>query len=164
MAQVVDIGCMSALDYWHSTANPAYMRFRDTPTKENAIECAKAIEDLRGWRWKEMHPGIDPRADQTAYAAFNGQLFSGCPDLALIKDIAESAKHGGELGRSGVQVKGIAGSGIGGVEQVFGPLGMYERKPECTLRAELHDGTQRRLPEMLASAIKFWRDELLPKQ
>src|SRR5215469_5873267 len=159
MIKTVDIGYTSALDYWHRAANPAYMRFRDTPTKENAIECAQAIEDLRGWRWRDLHAGIDPRAQPQVYEAHTRNLFAACPDLAPIRDIAESAKHGGELGRGSVRVKSIKGSGIGGIEQVSSPFGMHERKPECTLQAEFDDGSEKSIPEMLRRAIEYWRNE-----
>jgi hypothetical protein len=48
-AQPVSLGHGSALDYWHGHACPAHTRFGKASTRENAIECAKAIEDVRGW-------------------------------------------------------------------------------------------------------------------
>jgi hypothetical protein len=160
-AQPVNIGYGSARDYWHSHACPAHSRFRETSTRENAIECAKAIEDVRGWYWSDKYPGIDPRDAKQEYDAFNRQLFADCPELATIKDIAETAKHGGQLGRGGVQVKEIQGAGVGGIVQEFGPFGMHEHKPVCTLRAVLEDGSEKPLPELLTRAMQYWRDKLL---
>lgn len=156
----VNIGYGSALNCWHDAAGPAHSRFRQTPTRENAIKCAEAIENIRGWFWREKNPGIDHRSAPDKYAAFNEHLFRTCPELELIRDIAESAKHGGQLGRGGVKVLRIEGSGLGGVEFVSGPLGTYERKPECTLQAVLKDGTEVPIPAMLERAMKYWRDEL----
>jgi hypothetical protein len=156
----VNIGYGSALDCWHDAACPAYSRFREASTRENAIKCAEAIENIRGWFWRETYPGIDHRNEPAQYAAFNQQLFQACPELELIKDIAESAKHGGQLGRSSVKVLRIEGCGLGGVEYVCDPLGTHERKPECTLRAVLNDGTEVPIPAMLERAMKFWRDKV----
>jgi hypothetical protein len=160
---------MTARDHWFLHACPAYERFLKVSTRENAIECAKAIEDVRGWYWQDKHPGIDPKNERQSYAAFNRELFASCPVLQLIKDIAELAKHGGHLGRSGVQVKEIRGAGVGGTVWVSSPpmgesgpfRNVHESEPECTLHAVLYDGLDEPLPPMLARAMEYWRDALL---
>jgi hypothetical protein len=154
---------------WHIHACPAHSRFRETSTRENAIECAKAIEDVRGWYWEETFPGLNPRKARKDYDAFNRQLFGECPELALIKDIADLAKHGGRLDRSDVKVKEIIGAGAGGILFVSGPpmgpsgpfRNMHESKPECTLRVVLNDGSEVPLPALLTRAMEYWRGILL---
>jgi hypothetical protein len=42
----VNIGYGSALDCWHDAACPAHSRLRETSTRENAIKCAEAIENI----------------------------------------------------------------------------------------------------------------------
>jgi hypothetical protein len=160
MAVTANLGFGSALDYWHQITNRAFMRFKEAPTRENAIECAKAIEDLRDWLWTKENPGVDSRAMPDVYRTFNQGLFAECPDLAIIKDIAEFAKHGGQLGRGSVMVKEIEGAGIGGLSHEGGPLGNYDRKPVCTLEAVLRDGSKKPIPEMLSRAVLYWRDRL----
>jgi hypothetical protein len=157
----VDIGYTSAQEWWNYIACPAHSRFRDASTKENMFECAKALEDVRGWRWRDTHPGIDTRGAPRKYEAFNQRLFTACPELELIKDIAEIAKHGGQLSRNSVKVDSIVGSGIGGAEYLSDELGMRERKPECMLRARLKDGSEVPIPQMLVRAMQYWRSELM---
>jgi hypothetical protein len=38
---------------------------------------------------------------------FTDDLFVACPSLELIRDLADSAKHGGQLERGSVKVKTI---------------------------------------------------------
>ena len=161
---------MGARDHWFLHACPAYSRFKENSTRENAIECAKAIEDVRGWYWRAKHPGLDPRRAKSEYAAFNQKLFAECPELALIRDIADQAKHGGQLDRADVQVKEIQGAGApGGTYMVSGPpltpsgpfRNMHEIKPECTLRIALTDGSEKKLPTVLAASMQYWRGKLL---
>jgi hypothetical protein len=156
-AKPVNIGHSSARDHWKRFTCPTYSRFVDRQSIESAIECAKSIWELRDFLWRDMHPNIDPRdAPQT----FNDQLFVACAGLNLIRDIAESAKHGGQLSRNTVKVKGIKGAGGGGTLMESGPLGMYEHKPKCTFEIELNDGSVEKLPEVLDRAMKYWRGKL----
>jgi hypothetical protein len=100
--------------------------------------------------------------------AFDADLFKRCPDLMLIADLAEAAKHGGELTRASVIVKGLSGCGSPGgtsfTYSVFGPIGerpsgpfggMVESTPECTLRIERKDGSSRDMTEALETVYKF---------
>src|SRR5262245_45903472 len=132
--QQVNIGHTSALDHWYCFACPAHSRFLEKPTRENALECAQAFWELRDWLWRETYTSISMRDDQLKAQAFDQQLRLACAELAWLRDIAESAKHGGRLSRASVEVAGIGGGGgLGGLHQEFGPLGMVEHKPKCTL-------------------------------
>ena len=76
------------------------------------------------------------------------------PDLGLIRDLADAAKHGGELSRGSVKVTNISGTwNSGGTsfvsnpfgatgERSDGPLGgmMLQSTPKCTLPIECDGG------------------------
>lgn len=49
-----------------------------------------------------------------AASAFDDGPFRRCPDLQLIRDLADATKHGGELHRRSVIVKAISGCGSPG--------------------------------------------------
>ena len=76
----------------------------------------------------------------------------------------------GQLGRATVNVKGIVGTeapggttmGSGAPLSASGPFRpWHEIKPECTLRIALNDGSEKKLPEVLAASMQYWRDKLL---
>ena len=84
-----------------------------------------------------------------------------CRDLELLRDLADAQKHGGQLSRSSVRVAAISGSGDpGGQHQEFGPLGMTEHRPKCTLQMDLIGGGSRDLTEALKAVHKFLRAEI----
>jgi hypothetical protein len=105
--------------------------------------------------------------------AFDQQLLSAHPELAWVRDIAESTKHGGRLNRATVKVKEIRGAGFpGGTVYRSGPLGNMLAGPfgnqrqtarpvdECTLVIVLQDDSQHGLPEVLERAMAFWRQHV----
>lgn len=148
----------------------SHSKFKEIQTRKNAVDCAKAIWELRDYHWRDTNPAIDPRDAREKYKRFTDDLFSAIPDFELIRDIAESAKHGGQLGRNTVQVKAIEGTEVpGGTFFESGPpltasgpfRNMHEVKPECTLRIILKDGSEQPLLEVLERTMKYWRDKLL---
>jgi hypothetical protein len=105
------------------------------------------------------HIEIRRLAQENAADAFDADLFKRCPDLRLIRDLADATKHGGELHRGSVTVKGVSGSeSPGGTSFTFSPLGTLQSTPECTLQID-HGGGSRDLKEALTTAYKFLRDE-----
>jgi hypothetical protein len=132
---------------------------------------AKALWDTAGWLWSDHYPGVDRRDQPADTKAFDDDLFKRCPDLQLFRDLADAAKHGGQLSNPKVVVTGISGSGSpGGTsfisnpmgrmgERAFGPFGnMLELTQECTLRID-HAGGSRDMKEALATAFKFLQAE-----
>jgi hypothetical protein len=108
-----------------------------------------------------MTPRVDRQKDKTAADVFDADLFKRCPDLLLVRDLADAAKHGGELGRGSVEVKGISGSGSpGGKTFTSSPLGISQSTPECTLQIDRKNGSHRNMKEALATAYKFLRTEV----
>jgi hypothetical protein len=147
----------STFDGWLDGANPAYMRFKALPSRENAVKTAEAIENLRELYWHESGSNL------TKPAFSEGRLFARCPELELIQDLAELAKHGGRLRRGNVKVKAITGSGHAAdaaPQSVVNTFGNLPSGPVCTLQLELIDGTTRDVPEVLERAMLFWRAEL----
>jgi hypothetical protein len=132
-------------------------KLRHGKTRSNALKRSKTCAAGSG----ATSTRGSTRATQKRLRAFNRQLFAECPELAIIKDIAEAAKHGGQLGRDNVQVKKIRGAGAGGIVTGFTPFGIHEHKPVCTLQAVLKDGSEKPLPELLTKAMQYWRDTLL---
>jgi hypothetical protein len=151
----VEFGPTSARDYLDQHVAPAYSHFLSVSNRENAIALANALWGNVGWLWSDRYPGVDRRKEKAAADAFDADLFGRCPDLKLIRDLADATKHGGELNRKDVAVKGISGSGSpGGTLFTFGPLGMSQSTPECTLRID-HEGGSRDMKEALTTAYTF---------
>ena len=167
----INIGPRTASDYFGLHVVPANSRFLNISNYENAISLAKALWDTAGWLWTDRNPGIDRRRADTR--AFDDDLFKRCPDLLLMRDLADTTKHGGELSRPSVVVKGISGCGSPGgtsfTSNPFGPNGerpagpfggmMVQSTPECTLRIDKHDGSSRDMKEALAVAFRFLQAE-----
>jgi hypothetical protein len=148
----IQIGLASAREYLEQQVAPAYSRFLDVPSQENALSAAATLWDTRGW--------IDQKASPAAAKALSEDLLARCPDLGLIHDLADAAKHSGELDRSSVLVKGISGSGSpGGATFTSSPLGTFQSTPECTLQIDLKNGGHRDMKEALATVHKFLRAE-----
>jgi hypothetical protein len=166
----INSGPRSARDYFGLHVMPAHSRFQKISNLENAISLANALWNTTGWLWSDRNPGIDRRKADTK--AFDEDLFKRCPDLRLIRDLADATKHGGELSRAGVIVKGVSGSGSpGGTSSTSNPFGsmgerpsgpfggmMVEATPECTLRID-HQGGSRDMKEALITAYKFLQAE-----
>jgi hypothetical protein len=156
----VDFGPKSAGDYFGVHVIPAHQRFLRISDLENAMTAAKALSETVGWLWSDRHPGVDRgKAPVEDVKAFDNDLFERCPDLRLLRDLADAAKHGGELSNPRVTVTGLSGSGSpGGTISTTTMFGTHESTPECTLRIE-HAGGSRDMKEALATAFKFLQTE-----
>jgi hypothetical protein len=136
----------SAQDHFDSRAAPAYSAFLRLKSRENAIAAAVASWEMR-----------DHLRGGTGKVEFDQALFKSCPELQLIRDIAEASKHA-ELARSDVKVSGISGTGsIGGEATIISPLGSLQMVPPCTLQIDLKDGSSRMMEDVLATVAKFLR-------
>jgi hypothetical protein len=155
----IEMGPSSARDYLEQQVAPTYSRFLRVPSRENAISAAAALWDTTGWIWSDRHRGIGQKASPKALSE---DLLARCPDLGLIHDLADAAKHGGELDRSSVNVKAISGSGSpGGKTFTSSQLGTSQGTPECTLQIDLKNGGSRDMKEALAIVYKFLRAEAI---
>jgi hypothetical protein len=102
----VDFGYQSAREFWNENAIPAFQTFQDQRNRANAINAAIYAWQIHDWIWHEQHPGEDTYKN-TTYKKFKKKLIKKCPELSVIRDVADAAKHRG-LGRSDVRVKRIA--------------------------------------------------------
>ena len=156
----INIGPTKASDYFGAHVIPANTQFLRLSNYENAFSLAKALWDTTGWLWSDRYPGVDRRkARAEDVKAFDNDLFKRCPDLQLLRDLADAAKHGGELSNPNVTVTGLSGSGSpGGTIFTTTMFGTHESTPECTLRIA-HAGGSRDMKEALATAFKFLQTE-----
>jgi hypothetical protein len=156
----INFGPKSASDYFGVHVIPAHQRFLRISDLENAMAAAKALWENVGWLWSDRHPGVDRRkAEDAVVKAFDDDLFKRCPDLQLLRDLTDAAKHGGELSNPNVTVTGLSGSGSpGGTTFTTTMFGTHQSTPECTLRIE-HAGGSRDMKEALATAFKFLQAE-----
>src|SRR5947209_11688159 len=109
----------SAQDHFNTRAAPAYSAFLKLRSRENAIGAAVAFWEMRDHL----------RQGKGTTAEFDIGLFKACPELQMIRDIADAAKHA-ELYRKSVIVTGISGIGSqGGEGTLISPLGCLTRTP-----------------------------------
>ena len=119
--------------------------------------------DTAGWLWSDRHPGVNHQKQKAVADVFDADLFERCPDVKLIRDLADATKHGGELNGKTVTVKGISGSGSpGGMGFTTSPLGTLQSTPEGTLQID-HEGGSRGAKDALTTAYEFLRAEAVPK-
>ncbi len=142
----VDFGLASAREYWTEVAEPAYERFVNDESRGNAITAFRVLWPLHDWLWHEQHPGKDTRKSKD-YELFRQQLFANCPDLALLRDIADAGKHRG-LGRANVHVREMAKTW----PQNARPLTIV-----------LDNGTEHNITDVLARVVEYFRQAHFPK-
>jgi hypothetical protein len=92
----VDLGFTSARQFLDEMVLPAYDRFRADNSRQAAMNTAILAWHLVDWLWHDRHPGVDTRGPR--FSAFRGGLIAICPELALVRDIADASRHRG-LGR-----------------------------------------------------------------
>jgi len=147
-----EIGLDSAQAHLHDILSPAYGQFTERGTRANLLKVAQAAWDIHERLWHDK--GCVPPLDQ-----FREDLFKACPELRLMRDIAETGKHTG-LDRKNppVELVRIAGAeNPGGTSEISGPLVMtYTTKPTCTLMIETVDGRSYPVPETLKIVVEFW--------
>jgi hypothetical protein len=143
--QYVDFGFQSARELWDELVLPACEQFKAVPSRANAIVASWAAWHLKDWLWHEKHPGEETRNNKN-YEAFDGVLFSDCPELAWIRDVAEAGKHRG-LGRASLVVSKV--------ENTW---------PDNSTPAVIHltDGTEHEFGNVLSIVIEYWRREYFP--
>jgi hypothetical protein len=100
----INFGPTSARGYFDLHVVPAYSRFQSISNLENAIDLAKGLWETAGWLWSDRYPGVNRRDQPAAASAFDADLLRRCPDLEFFRDLADTAKHGGELHRGSVIV------------------------------------------------------------
>jgi hypothetical protein len=154
-ATYIDIGYASAREFWDEIVLASAGRFKTDPTRAHAMAVAIYVSHFLDWVFHEKYPGQDTRNNQ-AYADFKAQHHGACPELIWLQDLADVAKHRG-LGRDGVSLKQLAGSGAHQEGTITDVLGSRTEISEVPLELELADGTRHRFSEVVAHAIEYWR-------
>ena len=146
------IGFSDARAQLNEVLIPAYRRFNERGTRVHTLEVAQAAWALHERLWHDG--GCTPILER-----FRADLFNACPELRLMRDVAETGKHTG-LRRTNVLVERITGSeNPGGTLEISGPLGNYTTKPTCTLTIETN-GKNYPVPETLKTVVEFWAAKL----
>ena len=130
----VDLGIRSAAGFWELVVLPNYEAFKADPNPASAVNSAWAAWQLHDWIWHEQDPKEGKRA-------FQGSLFTACPEIGWIRDVADASKHR-RLNRRNVQVREIANNW---------PMNASPRS------IILRDGTEHDLADVLALVIEYWR-------
>lgn len=153
-----DIGYASAQEFWDEIVLASAGRFETQPTRAHAMAVAIYVSHFLDWVFHEKYPGQDTGGNQ-AYAAFKRTHYTACPELVWLQDLADIAKHRG-LGRAGVSLKQLTGSGGRHEGAVTDELGSRSAISENPLELELADGTRHRFGDVMAHAIAYWRANL----
>jgi hypothetical protein len=152
MTTIPDIGLAKASDYFDLVVSPAYTRFAHKQTRANALTFAVAAWHLHDRLWHD-------RGSPHPKEQFVEALFVACPELRMVRDLADAGKHHA-LDRPSVKLTKIIGAeNPGGIGEISSPLGQTSAVPECTLEIEF-DGTCYLLPDVLRRVVEFWRSEI----
>jgi hypothetical protein len=109
-----------------------------------------------------MAPARSPLArprETRAKDKFTADLIAACPELGLVRDLAEADKHHG-LGRPSVTLEGLEGSQGGGILESFGPLGMTSSVDWGSLEIVEADGSRHGPLTAFRCVVEFWRSEV----
>jgi hypothetical protein len=155
----IDFGFRSAREFWAELVVPAYERFKAEPIRANAISASVHAWHVQDWIWHDQHPREDTRRNPK-YKKYQDDLAKDCPQLALIRDVADAGKHCG-LGRQTVEVKQVASK-----TRFVGPFNtaqfntmpfnhMYSVRTPLVIT--LTDGSVHGFAEVLSRVIDYWR-------
>ena len=160
--QYVDFGFTSSRQFWAEIVVPAYEKFKVEADRANAIYASVTSWHVHEWIWHEQHPGEDTR-NNSEYSAFQNNLFSDCPELAWIRDVADAGKHRG-LGRP-AEVQRVA-SGTRWVgswgEASWGEVSWGGGEVAGALAITLTDGSTHGFAEVLSHVLDYWRAKYFP--
>jgi len=153
MTQYPDIGLGSAAQYLHDALVPANARFRQKQTRETLLAVASPAWALHERLWHDQ--GCNPDLVQ-----FRADLFKQCPELELLRDFVETAKHTG-LNRKSVRLVGLTGAeNPGGVGEMTSPFGTLITPLECTLTFNYCDGKSYKATDVIKRIVDFWVKKL----
>jgi hypothetical protein len=155
------IGFDSASQHFINNLLPAYDRFQTRQTRGTALAVAQAAWQLHERLWHDK--GKPKTLDD-----FRADLYGSCPELELLRDWVEAAKHSG-FGRSSVKLVSITGYENPGGTLVVNdgpvtPSGPFRASrtsvPTSTLKLNFNDGRSYDVKEVLKRVVEFWRQEL----
>jgi len=151
-----EIGLDNAQAQLHDVLSPTYRQFTERGTRANLLKVAEAAWAIHERLWHDN--GRAPPLEQ-----FRRDLFKACPELRLMRDIAETGKHSGLDRRKDLELVRITGAeNPGGTLEISGSWiltgqpARHTTKPTCTLMIETVDGRSYPVPETLKTVVDFW--------
>jgi hypothetical protein len=147
--KVFNYGVQSAQDYWVLVTRPDVEEFKRLRSPRTVAHVVQSLYGLLQWH-----------ADE--YGNVEDFYFQQCPELAWIKDIANSAKHRGlDRKREAVANMGLKQTGLlaYGVAGGYGmPSGGYGSSEPVAI---LDDHTEHRLIDFIEKVEAFWQGKFL---
>ncbi len=145
----VDLSIPNAKAFWSIVVSPSVEAFRANATTYTALMAAWSLWHMLEWHWYDSHPDEDYRTSP-AHKAFDAIHTADCPDLRLLRDVAEASQHR-VLGRKSVTVERLTPSRGHGVNAVVaygsGVLPFY---------LYCDDGTSHWIGDVIDRATTFW--------
>jgi hypothetical protein len=97
--------------------------------------------------------------DQAAEKEYRDHVVSLHPDLGLIRDLCDFAKHGPRLRRKGVQVSNTQAKETFELNGSMMMMGFPHHEEVLRLVVTLNNGEERWLDALVDSAVDFWKNE-----
>jgi len=151
----VDLRVYTVAQYWAELLIPNVKAFLRDPSSLTVFNAALSTWHLVDWVWHERNPDEDTQRNGR-FNDYRKLLLTACPDLVLLRDIAEAGKHRG-LGRSGVSTAGLLALQLRQQRTTFYVLRDYDPK-------ETDHGTAENFRDILKRALEFWRTTELKDQ
>ncbi len=154
----IDFGFTSAHEYWTELVLLTYARFQADSSRANAILVSAGAWHVHEWIWHDLNYSQEARG--ATYTIFKDKLFSACPELCWIHDVADAGKHRG-LGRPSVAVQQVVTG-----TRVVGPLNTWVlntiplntmQTVQTPLVITLSDGSRHAFAAVIAKVIEYWR-------
>jgi hypothetical protein len=139
---------VSSSEYFENEVLQAYRDFDRRPTRTNAVQLAVAAWHLQD-RLREEHGNPE---------SFTQKLFSFCPELDLVRRLANVGKH--RRLRDPSQMVTLEGSEGGGLVESFGPLGTTSAVDCGSLELVEANKSRHDLRRVFSRVIEFWRSEV----
>jgi len=156
----VDLGIPDAKAFWTTVALPSVQAFRTGATTLTSLMAAWSLWHMNEWLWYDTHPGETARVSQ-AYKDFTAGHTSACPDLLLLRDVAEASKHRA-LSRKGIAVDKVTPTlgrhGRGGYNVVDAVPVIGSGIPQHLLYCK--DGTAFWIADVIERSAAYWQNGL----
>lgn len=135
---------------------------RGNLSKLRAVTCAVLINHLPEQVFAAYSGQRTKVRDASMVENYRGILTGMNPDLGIVRDLCDYAKHGPTLGRSSVRVEATRQTEVLELDDVAFLAGFIPSHHEVEkLVIVLKDGNDRWLSDVLESALKFWEDEFV---
>jgi hypothetical protein len=143
------LGIVNSYNYWDEIVKLNWVSYTQSSTARQAFNLASSLWHVIEWiRQDERHPSYGPQLKDV-----QDHFLSGCPDLAVMHDVATSGKHY-TVSKPKSAMDTIGGE-MDGAVLVFGPGGpMSEHTAEFIVTMD--DGSERPLREIFGRCMEYW--------